>query len=157
MNMPALTPETMTAEDRRNAWSGDEHVGLVEYLQGYDLELRDHVAEMFRAIEQLFGRDAVASHLLKVVPNAPSDAEKWEDFVTFSSASPLNDGWTGAKLLDDAGLYGLFGVTPEEVPFAARRAWVAQLPSRLSDLRLPVCVGFIHCFTHSICILSSQL
>jgi hypothetical protein len=135
MNTSALTPENMTANDRRDAWFGDERPGLVEYLCGYDLELRDHAAEVFRAVEQLFGRDAVAPHLLKMVPNAPHDAEKWEDVVSFSSNSPRDGGWASDELLDGAGLYGLFGVTPEDIEFVGRPAWVATLPLRLSDLK----------------------
>ncbi|WP_236021273.1 hypothetical protein [Sedimentimonas flavescens] len=134
MNMPAPTPETMTAADRREAWFGDERPGLVEYLRGYDLELSEHAAAVFRAVEQLFGRDAVAPHLLKVVPNAPHDAEKWED-VLLAPSAPRDGGWKAVELLDGAGLYGLFGVTPEDIPFAARRVWVATLPSQLADLK----------------------
>ncbi|MCA1336872.1 hypothetical protein [Pseudooceanicola marinus] len=134
MNMPAPTPERMTAADRREAWFGDERTGLVEYLRGYDLELGDHAAAVFRAVEQLFGRDAVASHLLKVVPNAPHDAETWGD-VLFAPSAPRDGGWKAVELLDGAGLYGLFGVTPEDIPFAARRAWVAKLPLQLADLK----------------------
>lgn len=134
MNMPSLTPETMTAHDRRNAWLGDERAGFVEYLRGYELELCEHAAALFRGVEQLFGRNAVAPHLLKVVPNAPRDAEKWED-VLLSSSSPRDGGWEAVELLDGAGLYGLFGITPEAIPFASRRSWVSKLPSRLSELK----------------------
>jgi hypothetical protein len=135
MSMPSLSPETMTAADRRCAWSGDERPGLVEHLRGYDIELRNCAAQPCRAFEQLFGRDAVAPHLLKMVPNAPSDAEGWEAVLIFSSTSPLDDGWLAAKLLDDAGLYGLFGIVPEEIAFAGRQSWIATLPLRLSGLK----------------------
>lgn len=124
----------MTADDRRESWFGDERTGLVEYLRGYELELSEHAAAVFRAVEQLFGRDAVAPHLLKVVPNAPHDAETWED-VLLAPSAPREGGWKAVELLDGAGLYGWFGVTPKDIPFAARRAWVAKLPLQLADLK----------------------
>ena len=134
MNMPALTPETMTAAERREAWFGDERTGLVEYLRGFDLELCEQAREVFRAAEQLFGRDKAAPHLLKMVPNVPKSAEKWEDAI-LSLSSPHDQRWPAADVLNGAGLYGLFGVTPEDIPFAKRDFWVATLPMRLSDLK----------------------
>ncbi len=41
----------------------------------------------------------------------------------------------GAVLLDHAGLYGLYGVTPDEIGFATRQSWVAQLPDHLDQWR----------------------
>lgn len=135
MNMPTFTPESMTANDRREAWSGDERPSIVDYLRGYDFELRDCAAELFRAVEQLFGSDAAAPHLLKIVPHTDPDVKNWQDLISFSHASPCDNGWKAAELLDGAGLYGLFGVTPSEINFATRKVWVATLPQQLSTLK----------------------
>lgn len=129
------TPGNMTAADRRNAWYGDERPGIVEYLRGHEQELIDCVAHMFRAQESVFGREAVSPHLLKLLPKVPQDAESWETVLLGPSVSPRGDGWKAAELLDGAGLYGLFGVTPAEIPFPRRGAWVAALPLQLSELR----------------------
>lgn len=134
MNRPPLTPDTMTAQVRRNAWSDDEPLGHVAYLRAYEHELRKCAERPCLALEQLFGRDAVAAHLFKMVPNAPREAESWVSLLSFGSSSLLDAGWPAAKLLDDAGLYGVFGVTPEEVPFEKRSHWIATLPLRLFDL-----------------------
>jgi hypothetical protein len=125
----------MTAADRRNAWYGDERLGIVEYLRGHEQELIDSAAHMFYALENMFGREAVSLHLLKLLPKVPQDAENWETVLLGRSVSPRGDGWKAAELLDGAGLYGLFGVTPAEIPFSGRGAWVAALPLQLSELR----------------------
>jgi hypothetical protein len=58
MNMPALTPETMTAEQRRETWFHRELAGYfsadnIDYRQNWDYgpELLELLASRFRVIE----------------------------------------------------------------------------------------------------------
>ena len=125
----------MTAQKRRHEWYENKENGLTQYLRDFDFPLKRSLKYHFFAIEKLLGEEAVTSKLLDVIPGDFGGADNWFSALTFSSLSPTSSGWESAVLLDQAGLYGLFGVTPDEISFASRGAWVAKLPVRLDEWR----------------------
>jgi hypothetical protein len=141
MNMPALNPETMTAEDRREAWFQHELIGYAQasnrdHISTWDYgdELLDLLASRFRLIELILGAEQVAPHLLAVLHGPNVEGETWQE-VLETYIPVLTPHWEGTKLIDNAGVYGLYGVLPAEVPFDARRPWVDTLAQQLDQFR----------------------
>lgn len=144
MNMPALTPETMTAEDRRGAWVQDE---LMEYGRSanrdagvhfdYGGELTALLASRFRVIELILGAEEVAPHLLAMLHGPSDGGDTWMEFLEQYDPT-MTPHWIGTQLIDNAGLYGLYGVTPADVPFEARKAWVDELAQHLEEFQRQV-------------------
>ena len=141
MNMPTSTPETMTSEDRRAAWVHEE---LMNYGNDanretgvhfeYGGELMELLAARFRVIEFILGKEEVAPHLLAML-HGPNDGGKtWAEF--FENYDPtMTPHWDGTKLIDNAGLYGLYGVTPADVPFESRKSWLDSLAQNVERFR----------------------
>lgn len=141
MNMPALTPETMTAEDRRDAWVHDE---LMNYGASanreagitleYGEELKQLLASRFRVIEMILGAEEVAPHLLAMLHGPNDGGDTWVEF--FDNYDPtMTPHWVGTKLVDNAGLYGLYGVTPAGVEQEERKSWIDKLAEQLEQFR----------------------
>jgi len=59
-----------------------------------------------------------------------------EAFETYEPT--LTQEWPGTLLIDNAGIYGLYGVTPEAVALPDRAAWVEDLAQQLADFRADV-------------------
>lgn len=141
MNMPALTPETMSAEGRRQSWAQRELIGYglaanSDYTANWDCghELLELLASRFRLIELVLGKEEVAPHLLAMLHGPNDGGETWEEF--FANYDPvLTPHWDGTKLIDDAGIYGLYGVTPSGVAFEERKGWLATLALGLDRFR----------------------
>lgn len=141
MNMPALTPETMTADDRRETWFHRELAGYfsadnIDYRQNWDYgpELLELLASRFRVIEMILGAEDVAPHLFAMLHGPDVEGETWrEAFETYDPV--LTPHWTGTKLIDNAGIYGLYGVLPAEVQFDARKPWIDKLAQQLDQFR----------------------
>jgi len=141
MNMPALTPETMTADDRRETWFQRELAGYfssenADYKENWDYgpELLDLLASRFRAIEMILGVEEVTPHLFAMLHGPDVEGETWrEAFETYDPV--LTPHWTGTRLIDNAGIYGLYGVTPADVPLNARKAWVDTLAQQLDQFQ----------------------
>ncbi|PTV93648.1 hypothetical protein C8J27_11313 [Rhodobacter aestuarii] len=141
MNMPNLTPETMTADERREAWFQRELIGYAlaansDYTANWDYghELLELLASRFRVIELILGADEVAPHLFALLHGPDVEGETWrEAFETYDPV--LTPHWTGTKLIDNAGIYGLYGVTPKEVRFDERDGWLEELARHLEQFR----------------------
>jgi len=141
MNLPTLTPETMTAQDRRDAWFQRELIGYAQSANSdytvtwdYGSELLELLASRFRVIEMILGAADVAPHLFAMLHGPDVEGETWrEAFETYDPV--LTPHWTGTKLIDNAGIFGLYGVLPAEVAFDARPAWVDALAQQLDQFR----------------------
>ncbi|MES2336252.1 MAG: hypothetical protein V4551_16475 [Pseudomonadota bacterium] len=133
MSMPALTPETMTAADRRRAWFENDPPNLAESLRDFDHELLEVLRDTLQTVELLRGESAAAGPLLDLISGGTDRAETWRDAIRAPSLSLLDAEWVGAVFLDHAGLYGLYGVTPEEISFGERDLWLAKLGLGLLD------------------------
>ncbi|WP_444464180.1 hypothetical protein [Rhodobacter capsulatus] len=141
MNMTNLTPETMTADERREAWFQRELIGYAlaansDYTANWDYghELLELLAARFRVIELILGADEVAPHLFALLNGPDVEGGNWrEAFETYDPV--LSPHWTGTKLIDNAGIYGLYGVTPKEVMFDERDGWLAELARHLEQFR----------------------
>lgn len=141
MNMPTLTPETMTADDRRETWFQRELAGYfssenADYKENWDYgpELLDLLASRFHAIEMILGAEEVAPHLFAMLHGPDVEGETWrEAFETYDPV--LTPHWTGTKLIDNAGIYGLYGVLPADVSFDARKPWVDALARQLDQFQ----------------------
>lgn len=131
------TPEAMAADDRRDAWFHRELIGYG--LAGnndstanwdYGGELLEMLASRFHVIELILGESQAAPHLFSLLYGPDVEGETWREAVeTYDPV--LTPHWVGTKLIDDAGLYGLYGVTPASIPFDTRRSWVDDLAKQL--------------------------
>ncbi len=133
-------PSQMSAHQRRDAWYGEE-IPHARYLRDYDFPLKEALFFCLRELEGILGAEAIAPKIAAIIPgNQPTDWD-WRSLPFDSSVSPSSNGWDCTKRLDDAGLYGLLGVRPANVPFEARKSWVAKLPLELDDWRQNVRLG----------------
>lgn len=133
MNMTSATPETMTAEDRRQSWY---HNQLATWADEWDYgsELKDLISTPFRIIESILGKEKVAPQLLAIMHLSDGKGETWGEFLDEYDPE-INLDWRGAELIDNAGIYGIYGVTPERIPFADRLQWVENLARDLESFR----------------------
>ena len=137
---PVILPSQMTAHQRREAWYGEE-IPHARYLRDYDFPLKKALLFCLSELAGILGAEAIAPQIAAIIPgNQPTDWD-WRSLPFDSSVSPSKSGWDCAKRLDDAGLYGLLGVRPANVPFEARKSWVAKLPLELDDWRQNVRLG----------------
>lgn len=134
MNLP-VSPETMTAEDRRQSWLEREMSGYGDESDWeYSSELHEILASHFRVIEVILGKEAAAPHLLEMLPCHNVKSDDWEVILDeYWPASWLET--EGGRLIDHAGIYGLYGVTPAEIPLGARQKWIGSLAARLDEFR----------------------
>lgn len=133
MTMTAPAPEDMTAEDRRQAWY-DRQLATWDADWAYGEELKDLIAEPFRLVEAILGKSVAEPHLLSILRAADGQGETWEEMLE-NCQPELNLNWRGACLIDEAGIYGVYGVTPEDVPWTRREAWVDELARALRAFR----------------------
>lgn len=84
--MPALTPETMTAEQRRETWFHRELAGYfsaanIDYRQSWDYgpELLELLASRFRVIETILGAEQVAQHLFAMLHGPDVEGGTWRE------------------------------------------------------------------------------
>ena len=134
MNKPTMLPETMTAEQRRNAWFESEMFLNDMGPWDYSGEILDALHSRFRAIEIILGKDATAPHLMAMLHGNDIDGETWEEVLESYVPSQSLD-WVGSRLLLNANIYGHYGVTPADVPLEARAAWISTLVQQLEQLR----------------------
>jgi hypothetical protein len=140
--MPNISPETMSTEDRRQSWAQRELIGYGlaangDYTSSWDYgdELLELLASRFRLIELVLGKEEAAPHLLAMLHGPNDGGDTWQEF--FANYDPvLTPHWDGTKLIDDAGIYGLYGVMPSDIPFEARKDWLATLALGLDRFRL---------------------
>ena len=132
-----ITPEEMTAADRRGSWFQSELTGYGTVNWDYGDELIELLKARFLVIELILGKTNVAPHLFAMLPGPDIEGATWEE--AFENYLPsISISWDGAKLIDHAGIYGLYGVTPEAVPFESRSAWIDDLAVQLSAFRAMV-------------------
>lgn len=127
----------MTAEARREAYS------LTTFTQGESPHYWDFaawIAEMLENalenIEDLVGVEQAAGPLRQLVqpvaevsdpeanpndPSGPSWREVLDDVLAAGTVWPISE------RLQDALIYGLYGITPKNVPLPERHAWLARL------------------------------
>lgn len=141
-----VSPEAVTVEDRHQSWINREMTGYGNVNWDYGKELLEILERHFRAIEKILGREAVAPHLFKMLPGPDIEGSTWEE--AFEEYLPLTTQcWEADKLLDNAALYGFYGITDPEVPLAERDEWVASLATGIDDfcqLAQPNPQGVIH-------------
>lgn len=131
MNLP-ITPEAMTAEDRRQSWINREMTGYGSVNWDYGKELLDILERHFRIIELILGKEEVAPHLFKMLPGPDIEGTTWEE--AFEEYLPLMTQWWAAdKLLDRVALYGFYGVIDPDVPAEERNAVVTSLAAEIGS------------------------
>lgn len=92
------------------------------------------LATRFRVIELILGKDEVAPHLLAMLHGPNDGGNTWSEF--FENYDPtMTPHWNGTTLVDDAGMYGLYGVTPADISFESRKNWVDSLAQELGKFR----------------------
>lgn len=135
MNLPAMNPATMTAEQRRQAWLDRDMSGWGDDNDwDYSGELLDILSSRLTVIELILGKELVRPHVLAMLPSHNVRTDDWE--VVLDEYWPAS--WLetdGGRLIDEAGIYGLYGVTPASVPFDGRKDWVDDLAERLDRFR----------------------
>lgn len=126
MNMNDVT----TAEARREACNEMQfQYGNNHHYWDYAQWIAEMLIQALEHVEGLVGEDTAAAPLRELVqPVADQDcptANTWRDVVddVFSAGSV----WPISKRLQDALLYGMFGVTPEVIPLEGRAEWIAGL------------------------------
>lgn len=133
MNTTSLIPETMTAGDRRQSWY-DNQLATWDADWAYGGELKDLISNQFRIIESIISKDKVAPHLLAIMLHSDGKGETWSEFLD-DYFPEIDLDWRGAELIDNAGIYGIYGVTLQKVPFAGREEWVENLARDLEGFR----------------------
>jgi hypothetical protein len=141
MNKTPSLPEDLSADDRRLRWEEREVIGLGIGVKSdsqlnwdYEQELLDILKSRFCVIEAILGRDNVAPYILGILHSPKQEYERWQDF--FESPDPaFLLKWSGLKLIENAGIYGVYGVTPSSVAFEARQQWVERLAQQLECFR----------------------
>lgn len=145
MNLP-ISPEAMTAEDRRQSWINREMTGYGNVNWDYGKELLEILERHFRIIEMILGKEEVAPHLFKMLPGPDIDGTTWEE--AFEEYLPLmTQLWAADKLLDCVALYGFYGVIDHDVPVEKRSGVVTSLAAeigRFCSLVQPNPQGAIH-------------
>lgn len=144
MNTVSYTPETMTAQDRRDAWTEREIFGHGQSANpdfaaqwNYGDELLELLSLRFRMIENMLGETEVAPHLLAMLHGDSNGGDTWREF--FSNYDPtVTLCWPGTALIDYAGLYGLYGVVSNDIPRDQHADWVAALGPRLEEFKVLV-------------------
>lgn len=136
--MTNILPENMNAAERRLAWFENELCGYSHVPDALNWDYGDEIMEILRghflALEQVLGAAEIAKPLFALLHGPDVEGETWrEAFETYHPT--LTQAWTGTLLIDNAGIYGLYGVTPEEVPHSERSAWVEELAQRLTAFR----------------------
>lgn len=136
--MTNFLPENMDAADRRSAWFENEILGYSTAHSTLNWDYGDEIMEILRghflALEQLLGADEIAEPLFALLHGQNVEGESWRE--AFDTYHPiLNQEWSGTVLIDNAGIYGLYGVTPEHIPHSERSAWVRDLAERLAAFR----------------------
>lgn len=134
MIIRALTPETMTAEERRQAW-----YEIAMYRDDYNNwdysgEILEALSSRFYALEIILGKDETAPHLFAMLHGPDIEGSTWEE-VFDSYAPSQTPEWEGSLLLLHASVYGHYGVTPADVPFKTRAAWVEAMAQKLEQFR----------------------
>lgn len=123
--------ETMTAEERREAFSetfADSHDW--DYAQW----LHELTQEALEHIEGLMGAELAAGPLRQLIqpvadigyPNAETWRDVMDDVSAFFGVLPI------ASRFSDALLYGLYGVTPEEIVVENRAEWLNTLVTEIA-------------------------
>jgi hypothetical protein len=126
MNMTDMT----TAEARREACIemqfqyGDDH-----HYWDYAQWIAEMLIQALEHVEGLVGEETAAAPLRQLVQLVADQgyptAETWRDVVDdiFAAGSV----WPISGRLEDALLYGMYGVTPENIPLEGRAEWIAAL------------------------------
>ena len=131
----------MTAAERREAYDFDGfEFGAGDLDWDYAQWLVELVQTRFERIEVLVGSDTAAEPLRQLIlpsyeyggGSSDGAALAWRDMI--DSVFEVGIGLPVAQKLDDALLYGHYGVTPEDVPLAARPEWITKLVSDVDAL-----------------------
>lgn len=128
------TSEHMTAEERRDAWvnlfAASDGAHTWDYAQWY-AELLHNALEY---VEGLVGAEHATKPLLDLVaPVAANGGDGGADWRSVME-DVLSAGmvWPMSERINHAGLYGLYGVTPEFVATTDRSTWIADLVAAVS-------------------------
>lgn len=122
--------ELMDADARREACSemqfqyGDDH-----HYWDYAQWIAEMLEQSLEHVEGLVGPDAAAGPLRELVepvaiqgyPNAVTWRDVIDDVFAAGTVWPISD------RLDHALLYGVYGVTPADIPLETRAEWIADL------------------------------
>lgn len=121
----------MTAQERREAFSdmGFQY-GEDGHYWDYAQWIADMLSKALEHIEGLVGADTAAVPLRQLVQRVADEggdfsAETWRDVL--EDVLSAGTAWPISKRIDNALLYGLFGVTPEEISVTDRAEWIAGL------------------------------
>lgn len=127
----------MTAQERREAFSdmGFQYGDDFHYWD-YAQWIADMLTNTLEHIEGLVGADTAAGPLRQLVQDVAhqggyTSAVTWRDVV--DDVLTAGTIWPISKRLNNALMYGLFGVTPEDVSAADRADWLADLVKEVRD------------------------
>lgn len=125
----------LTASERRDALV---ELHLAEDGNGWDYGqwIVAILENAFGRVESVLGPDASATPLLSLVAEAAriegENPNTWREALeTVSPSSWII--WPMARRLEDALLYGLYGVAPSDIPLDERDQWIAELMAWLED------------------------
>lgn len=139
--MTTILPENMNTAERRRAWFENELSGYAHMPDTLDWDYGDEIIEIlerhFLALEQILGAEDIAEPLFTLLHGPNVEGKSWREALETYHPT-LNQEWYGTLLIDNAGLYGLYGVTPDTVPHAERPDWVEGLAQRLEAFRADV-------------------
>jgi hypothetical protein len=124
------------AEARRDACSEMQFAyGGNGHYWDYAQWIAQMLTDALEHIEGLVGDEIAAAPLRQLVEPVASasypDAKTWRDVVddVFSAGTV----WPISKRLDDALLYGMFGVTPKGIPLGERADWIGTLVNEVTS------------------------
>lgn len=126
----SIYTELKTAEARRQTWEAGELIGYPDEDQHVGLELLDLLSAHFQVLETVMGEDTIAPHLRAMLQDPQFKGNTWRE--AWQNCPPHHSpSWPAMRLIDHAGLYGFYGVTPADVPVEDRADWLATLAGEL--------------------------
>ena len=133
MNQTIL-PSSMSADERRKTWYQREVLGYEALDWHYGEELVAIITASFHAVTMVLGDEVAGPHLSRILSDAAEGQDDWIKILeNFEPDAAIE--WHVARLLEDAGAYGLYGVAPADVSLDERPTWLMSTLHALAELR----------------------
>jgi len=107
-------------------------IGYPAVDQHFGLELFDLLSAHFQVLEAVMGEDTVAPHLRAMLQDPQFEGSTWRE--VWQNCPPYHSpSWPATTLINHAGLYGFYGVTPADISVEVRADWLATLAKELEE------------------------
>ncbi|MFC2970189.1 hypothetical protein [Acidimangrovimonas pyrenivorans] len=128
------TSEHMSAEERRDTWVNLFAVSDGSHTWDFAQWYAELLYNALEYVEGLVGAEHAAQPLLDLAaPVAESGGEGGADWrEVLEDVMSAGMVWPMSERINHAGLYGLYGVTPEAVPQHERADWIADMVATVS-------------------------